>query len=256
MKEFFNDLKQGIISVFKGPAKEENLFKIDGRPPLKRAIPFGIQHILAMFVANITPLLIVFGALGIFNTPLATQSMLGSLFMAGIGTVIQLLIGDMSDEESSTLSKAKEAMYRDACIHDPTMFHLVEGLPALLDTLKELGIPMTICSASIKENIDFFISSFQLDKWFDIEHIMYDDGIHLNKISMFQEGAKAIGVDIKDCIVIEDSISGIDFAHQCQVDSIIAIGPKEKHSFLKTLPGVKHVIRDYEDASWIYDYIK
>lgn len=170
--------------------------------------------------------------------------------------IIQLLIGDMSDEESSTLSKAKEAMYRDACIHDPAMFHLVEGLPALLDTLKELGIPMTICSASIKENIDFFISSFQLDKWFDIEHIMYDDGIHLNKISMFQEGAKAIGVDIKDCIVIEDSISGIDFAHQCQVDSIIAIGPKEKHSFLKTLPGVKHVIRDYEDASWIYDYIK
>lgn len=93
MKEFFNDLKQGILSVFKGPTKEENLFKIDGRPPLKRAIPFGIQHILAMFVANITPLLIVFGALGIFNTPLATQSMLGSLFMAGIGTVIQLLIG-------------------------------------------------------------------------------------------------------------------------------------------------------------------
>lgn len=170
--------------------------------------------------------------------------------------IIQLLIGDMSDEESSTLSKAKEAMYRDACVHDPAMFHLVEGLPALLDTLKELGIPMTICSASIKENIDFFISSFQLDKWFDIEHIMYDDGIHLNKISMFREGAKAIGVDIKDCIVIEDSISGIDFAHQCQVDSIIAIGPKEKHSFLKTLPGVKHVISDYEDASWIYDYIK
>ena len=39
---------------------------------------------------------------------------------------------------------------------------------------------MTICSASIKDNIDFFISSFHLDRWFDVDKIMYDDGIHLN----------------------------------------------------------------------------
>ena len=93
MKEFFADLKNGIVSVFKGPAKEENLFALDGRPPLKRAVPFGIQHILAMFMANITPLLIVLGVLGLSDNPIATQAMLGALFMAGAGTIIQLLIG-------------------------------------------------------------------------------------------------------------------------------------------------------------------
>lgn len=93
MSEFFRDLKAGIISIFKGKADDNNLFKLDGRPTLKRAIPFGIQHILAMFVANITPLIIVFASIGILGTPLATQSMLGALFMAGIGTIIQLLIG-------------------------------------------------------------------------------------------------------------------------------------------------------------------
>jgi len=93
MKAFLNDLKNGILSVFKGKAKEENLFSVNGRVPLRKAIPFGIQHILAMFVANITPLIIVFGAIGVYNTPLATQSMLGALFMAGIGTVLQLFIG-------------------------------------------------------------------------------------------------------------------------------------------------------------------
>lgn len=79
--------------MFKGPSDPDNLFRLDGRPPLKKAIPFGIQHILAMFVANITPLLIVFGTLGIYGTQLATQAMLGSLFMAGVGTIMQLLIG-------------------------------------------------------------------------------------------------------------------------------------------------------------------
>lgn len=93
MKAFLQDLKNGITTVFKGPAKQENLFELNGRPPLRRAIPFGLQHVLAMFVANITPLLIVFGAIGIADTPIATQAILGSLFMAGIGTVIQLLIG-------------------------------------------------------------------------------------------------------------------------------------------------------------------
>ena len=93
LKEFIKDLKTGIAKVFKGKAKDENLFSLDGRPPLKRAIPFGIQHVLAMFVANITPLLIVFGQIGILNTSLSTQAILGSLFMAGIGTIIQLLIG-------------------------------------------------------------------------------------------------------------------------------------------------------------------
>ena len=93
LKSFFQDLGNGITSVFKGPARRENLFELNGRPPLRRAIPFGLQHVLAMFVANITPLLIVFGVIGIADTPIATQAILGSLFMAGVGTIIQLLIG-------------------------------------------------------------------------------------------------------------------------------------------------------------------
>lgn len=93
MKDFFADLKNGITAVFRGPVKNENLFALDGRPPLKRAVPFGLQHVLAMFVANITPLLIVFGAIGIGGTELATRAILGSLFMAGVGTIIQLFIG-------------------------------------------------------------------------------------------------------------------------------------------------------------------
>ena len=93
VKEFFADLGNGIKSVFSGPAKKENLFEVSGRVPIKNAIPFGIQHVLAMFAANITPILIVFSVLGLLGTNFAVYSMLGALFMAGIGTIIQLLIG-------------------------------------------------------------------------------------------------------------------------------------------------------------------
>jgi len=87
------DLLEGIKSVFRGPASKDNLFNINNRVPLKNAIPFGIQHVLAMFAANITPIIIVFSVLGLLGTDFAIYSMLGALFMAGIGTVIQLFIG-------------------------------------------------------------------------------------------------------------------------------------------------------------------
>ena len=93
IKRFFADLGQGVTSIFSGKASPDNLFKVNGRVPLLRAIPFGLQHILAMFVANITPLIIVFGAIGVLGTNIATQAMQGALLMAGIGTVLQLLIG-------------------------------------------------------------------------------------------------------------------------------------------------------------------
>ena len=43
----------------------EAAFKLDGKMPLSQAIPLGLQHVLAMFVGNLTPLLIITGTCGI-----------------------------------------------------------------------------------------------------------------------------------------------------------------------------------------------
>lgn len=37
----------------------EEAFQMDGKMPLSQAIPLGLQHVLAMFVGNLTPLLII-----------------------------------------------------------------------------------------------------------------------------------------------------------------------------------------------------
>ncbi len=67
----------------------ENIYKLDGRVPLGKAIPFGLQHILAMFVANIAPIIIVAGASGLTGKELA-MLLQNCMFVAGIGTLIQL----------------------------------------------------------------------------------------------------------------------------------------------------------------------
>ena len=159
--------------------------------------------------------------------------------------IIELLLGNMSDEESERLSKAKEALYRECCVNDPAMFHLVDGLEDVLNKLQKLQVPMTICSASIKENIDFFISSFHLDRWFDTNAIIYDDGTHVDKISMFHDGAKAIGVPLENCMIIEDSLSGLAFAYHCHPGRLIAITTPERKEAYEKLAGVSAVIHDF-----------
>ena len=68
-----------------------NIYRLEGRVPITKAIPFGLQHILAMFVSNLAPITIIAGA---SRTPL-TPAQLGMLlqnamFVAGIATLIQL----------------------------------------------------------------------------------------------------------------------------------------------------------------------
>lgn len=67
----------------------DNIYHLDGKVPIGKAIPFGLQHILAMFVANIAPIIIVAGAsgLGAKQNAMLIQS---AMIMAGIGTLIQL----------------------------------------------------------------------------------------------------------------------------------------------------------------------
>ena len=44
---------------------KSNLYQLNGKVPLMQAIPFGLQHVLAMFVSNITPIIILANVVGI-----------------------------------------------------------------------------------------------------------------------------------------------------------------------------------------------
>lgn len=70
-------------------ASMSNIYKLDGAVPVAKAIPFGLQHILAMFVANIAPILIVGGASGLSSDNIA-MLIQSAMLIAGIGTLVQL----------------------------------------------------------------------------------------------------------------------------------------------------------------------
>lgn len=70
-------------------ASIDNIYQLDGKVPLGKAIPFGLQHVLAMFVANIVPIIIVASS-GQLDQSTTTTLLQNCMFIAGIGTLIQL----------------------------------------------------------------------------------------------------------------------------------------------------------------------
>ncbi len=65
------------------------LTSLDGKISLRHALPYGIQHVLAMFVANLTPIILVAAAAGLDSGQ--TEALIqNALLIAGLGTIIQL----------------------------------------------------------------------------------------------------------------------------------------------------------------------
>ncbi len=71
----------------------EAAFQLEGKMPLSQAIPLGLQHVLAMFVGNLTPLLIITSACGISGgefAELQLSLLQNAMLIAGIVTLVQL----------------------------------------------------------------------------------------------------------------------------------------------------------------------
>ena len=66
-----------------------NLYSLDGRLPIAKAVPFGLQHVLAMFVSNITPLMILANVIGL-EQGISSVLIQNCMIIAGIGTLVQL----------------------------------------------------------------------------------------------------------------------------------------------------------------------
>ncbi|MGH0053890.1 MAG: HAD family hydrolase [Sphaerochaetaceae bacterium] len=164
--------------------------------------------------------------------------------------ILSYLLGkDISSCELDVLSEQKEQIYRDLCEKDRKNLHLTRGLEDLLETLKEYGIPRTIATSSGKSNLDFYIERFDLEKWFDIQKIVYDNGTFPGKPApyVYHEAAKNIGVHTGDCVVFEDSFPGIQAASQAGIGKIIVITDYRKREAFAVMPEVYDAITTFHD---------
>ena len=158
--------------------------------------------------------------------------------------IMEMLHGcKLSTERIEELAEEKESLYRDICRERPDELHLVPGAEAFFDALKAHGIPFTIATGSGKSNVDFYFDIFRLDRWFDYTQVVYDDGTIPGKPdpTVYLKTCKLIGKDPAECMVFEDSFSGIHSVHNAGIGKIAAISLPENIPYVEEL-GIADII--------------
>lgn len=161
----------------------------------------------------------------------------------------------LNPDEIEQLSEEKEVIYRELFLKDKTSFKLISGLPHFLDVLKQEKIPFTIATASGLKNVQFFFQQLNLDRWFDFEKVVYDDGTFPGKPDpyIYEKAAQKIGILPRNCVVFEDAKAGVIAAKCAGIGKIMGVAKVPSKSKLHEIKDIDHIISDFYD---VYDQIK
>ena len=183
------------------------------------------------------------------EVPFTEEEMLKYMFGRTNEDIIEYAIGKKPDKALvEKIAYEKEAEYRQMCLNRPDEFKLAPCAVEFLNYLKENNVPMTIATMSEWCNVEFYIKEFNLAQWFDLDKIVYSDGTIPGKPApdIYKLAAQKLGLDIADCVVVEDALSGIESARSAGAGKIIAIASREPVEFYKDLTCLSQIITSFD----------
>lgn len=188
------------------------------------------------------------------GTPFSDEEMRHHMFGRTNKDIIAYAIGHEPEPDMvEKLAKEKEGLYRDRCRREGDKCKLAPYAVDFLNYLKEKNIPRAIATMSEWDNVEFYIEHFKLENWFDIDKIIYSDGKIKGKPApdIYQIAAERLGILPKDCVVIEDAVSGLEAANAAKIGKIVAIASMESENLYKSIPSVNTIIKDFHDFKGI-----
>ncbi|MFC2044639.1 HAD family hydrolase [Chloroflexota bacterium] len=121
--------------------------------------------------------------------------------------IIRTILGEsVSQKEINSVATEKEKSFRRRIRRN------VKSLPGVIELMKALsegGFIIALASSTPRENVDLIIKNIGIDKYF--QSIVADEDVTEGKPSpqVFLLAAKRLGVEPRDCVVIEDSVAGV-----------------------------------------------
>ncbi|MEE1199988.1 MAG: HAD family phosphatase [Christensenellales bacterium] len=170
-------------------------------------------------------------------------------------SIFRKLLGETLDPALiRQYSQEKEEVYRSIARSCPENLRLIEGAEALFDELARKGVPFTIATSSIHENVRFYLEELGLKRWLKEDLIVSESsGLpHKPDPAYFLEAARRLNVSVQDCLIVEDSKTGIEAAVRAGAWRIVAMDRSLSGEWLAQHPLIYTVIHDYLDFHrWI-----
>jgi beta-phosphoglucomutase len=161
--------------------------------------------------------------------------------------ILHYLTGQhFQDRELEDHTDRKETIYRNLCLDQGDAFRLSPGGDKLLDWLQAHQISRAIATSAGRDNVLFYYIHMGLWRWFDLSNIVYDDDKMATKPAPdpYLLAAGRLGLPPEQCVVVEDSLHGIQSAHHAGIGCIVALGSTEVHEELRQLQGVQYVVEN------------
>jgi len=119
---------------------------------------------------------------------------------------IMNIFGNIGDEKIRLYTEEKEALYRKLYDKD---IKLVNGLMEFLEKAEKAGIPRAVATSAPRANVDFSLSKTNTERFFPT--ILDDSFVSKGKPDpkIYLKSAAAVGYKPENCIVFEDSLSGV-----------------------------------------------
>ena len=99
--------------------------------------------------------------------------------------------------------------------------HIPEGVKEMLEQLHSQGIVLAVCSAADLRKVKYNIQAIGVDESLFTALVTGSDVARKKPFpDIYLEGARRVGIDPKDCLVVEDAVSGIQAAHAAGMDAV------------------------------------
>ena len=101
------------------------------------------------------------------------------------------------------------------------MAEVPAGVKQMLTALHEKGLVLAVCSAADLRKVRYNIQAIGVDESIFTALVTGSDVERKKPFpDIYLEGARRVGIDSKDCLVVEDAISGIQAAHAAGMDAV------------------------------------
>ena len=131
-------------------------------------------------------------------------------------------VGGVAEKYGHPYDKAMKELAYDYFGKDvKEMAEVPEGVKEMLQALHNKGLILAVCSAADLRKVKYNIQAIGVDESIFTALVTGSDVARKKPFpDIYLEGARRVGIDPKDCLVVEDAVSGIQAAHAAGMDAV------------------------------------
>ena len=139
---------------------------------------------------------------------------------------------EITEETAKNMAEKKENYYRELV---EGKLKLLPGVKEFLAYLKSKGYRIGVASSASLESIKQLLIETNIEKFFDAMVSGFDIKLSKPNPDIFLECAKKLNVKPEDCVVVEDSVHGIEAAKRARMKSLAVTTGQTSRKDLESL---------------------